>query len=73
MYIENYTRDGGKNADVLVSSDGVKYRSLEPVWKKLGSGGNGANDAGWSDRKAYAVNFSEENNVRFIKIFKTGN
>lgn len=72
LYIENYTRDGGKNADVLVSSDGVKYRSLEPVWKKLGSGGNGANDAGWSDRKAYAVNFSEENNVRFIKIFKTG-
>lgn len=71
LYIENYTRDGGKNADVLVSSDGVEYRSLNPGWKKLGAGGN-ETDALWSDRNAYTVNFSEENNVRFIKIFKTG-
>lgn len=71
LYIENYTRDGGKNADVLVSSDGVNYISLNPVWKKLGPGGS-EQDALWSDRNAYTVNFSEENNVRFIKIFKTG-
>lgn len=71
LYIENYTRDGGKNADVLVSSDGIEYKSLSPVWKKLGSGGS-KNDAAWSDRNAYTVSFSEENNVRFIKIFKVG-
>lgn len=71
LYIENYTRDGGKNADVLVSSDGVDYKSLNPEWVKNGAGGN-ETDAKWSDRNLYTVNFSEENNVRFIKIFKTG-
>lgn len=75
LYIENYRRDNGENADVLVSSDGDHYISLSPVWEKLGDGdGDSQNrnpdDAGWSDRNAYTVNFSEENNVRFIKIFK---
>lgn len=72
LYVENYIRDGGKNADVLVSSDGIEYTSLNPQWNKLCSGGDGANDAGWSDRNAYTANFSEDNNVRFIKIYKTG-
>ena len=68
---ENYTRDGGGNAEIYVSSDGWAYTNLNAGWKHVGAGGTGANDAGWSDKNTTENTISVDKNIRFIKVRKS--
>lgn len=68
--VENYTRDGGVNAEIYVSSDGWTYTNLNAEWKHVGAGGSGANDAGWSDKNITEKTISTEKNIRFVKVRK---
>lgn len=72
--VTDYTRDGGKNAVLMYSSDGVSYTEIDSSvykWTKVGSGGSGANDAGWSDKNQLEVSFDSADEVKFIKIYKS--